>query len=295
MKTILIAGGTGLVGKKLRRKLEDEGHQVRILSRNPINENEYYWNPSKKEFDKTALQNVDTIINLSGAGVADKRWTAERKKELFDSRIETTQFLASFIDEIPQLEAYISASGITCYGFESESKLYTETDPFGDDYISQLVKDWETAADLFSSHCRVVKMRIAVVLDHNGGALNKMSQAIRLGIGSPLGSGTQIIQWVHISDLVNAFNHVITYPLSGSFNVVGGNVNNKNFMKAIAQALKKPFWMPNVPSFVFKLLFGEMSVILLKGVNVSSQKIVDTGFKFEYVELDIALVDLLKS
>ena len=293
MKTILIAGGTGLVGKKLQEKFETEGHEVRILSRNPKKDNEYLWNPSLHEIDKRALKNVDTIINLSGAGIADKRWTKLRKKELFDSRIQTTAFLLKQIHDLPKLECYISASGITCYGFDNDTKFYQESDPFGEDYMSQLVQNWENAADLFATHCRVVKMRISVVLDGKSGALSKMSQAIRLGFGSPLGNGKQILQWVHISDLTNAFYHVATHPLAGSFNIVGGNDSNKTFMKATAKILKKPFWMPSVPAFLLKILLGEMSMILLKGINASNQKIRNTGFEFKHVDLEETLTDLL--
>lgn len=293
MKTILIAGGTGLVGQKLRLLLEKKGHTVKILTRTPREKNQYRWNPQKLEIDKEACKNVSILINLCGENVADKRWTKHRKKLLFDSRIGTTQLLESYASEMSSLECYISASGINSYGFENDEKVYTESDPFGSDYMSQLVKDWEIAADLFSRHCRVVKMRISVVLDRNGGALKKMSQSIRMGMGSALGSGKQMIPWVHSTDLARAFDHVIENPIEGPVNIIGGNDNNKGFMQSIAKVLKKPFWFPNVPGFILRLILGEMSVIILKGIKASNQKIIDSGFQFEFTELDEAMENLL--
>lgn len=190
-------------------------------------------------------------------------------------------------------QVYISASGINSYGFEDDNKIYVESDSFGSDYMSQLVKDWENAADLFLPHCRVVKMRISVVLDKEGGALKKMSQSIRLGIGSPLGSGKQMIPWVHITDLARVFDHVIDNPIEGPVNIVAGNDSNKRFFQSIANVLNKPFWLPNVPGFILRLILGEMSIIVLKGIKASNQKIIDSGFQFEFTELDKTMENLL--
>lgn len=294
MKTILIAGGTGLVGRKLQLLFKSKGYITKILTRNPKSEDQYRWNPERKEIDPLALKDVNILINLCGENVADQRWTKKRKKLLFDSRIGTTEFLVSLVHQMSQLECYISASGINSYGFENDEKVYIESDPFGTDYMSQLVKDWENAADLFAKHCRVVKMRISVVLDKDGGAMKKMSQSIRMGVGSPLGNGKQMIPWVHISDLARSFDHVITHSIDGPVNILGGNDSNKNFMKAIANTLKKPFWFPAVPTFLLRLVLGEMSVIILKGIKASNQKIVDSGFQFEFTELDETMNDLLK-
>lgn len=294
MKTILIAGGTGLVGRKLQLLFQSKGYQVNVLTRNPKIENQFKWNPANKEIDPLALKDVQVLINLCGENVADQRWSKRRKQLLFDSRIGTTEFLVSLIHQMPQLECYVSASGINSYGFEDDDKTYVESDAFGKDYMSQLVHDWENAADLFAEHCRVIKMRISVVLDKDGGAMKKMSQSIQLGVGSPLGNGKQMIPWVHISDLANAFDHVITHSIEGPVNILGGNHTNKSFMKAIATTLKKPFWFPAVPSFLLKLILGEMSIIILKGIKASNQKIVASGFQFEYTELNETMRDLLK-
>ncbi len=286
MKTILIAGGTGFIGRRIQKLLEKSNYKVFILSRSPKSDNEFYWNPSKGEIDKKALEHVSTIINLCGAGIGDNRWTTKRKEELYLSRIEPTKFLYSLINDLPDLESYISASGITCYGFDDDLKLYSEEDSFGSDYLSQLVKSWENAANLFESDCRVVKMRTAVVLDEKEGALSKIAKPIQFGIGSAIGDGKQIMSWVHIDDLTNAFLFAIQHPIAGSFNIVGGNRSNNEFSKTLAKVLQKPFFFPKIPAFIMKLIFGEMAVILLKGVNVSNQKIVDAGFKFQFTDLD---------
>jgi uncharacterized protein (TIGR01777 family) len=289
METIMIAGGTGLIGQALEKKLLSKGHAVRILTRNPTQKNHYYWNPSKKEIDEIALQEVTVFINLSGAGIAEKRWTSARKLELAASRIGTNTFLASKLSKFPKLKQFISSSGINCYPLDNTSKIYTEEDDFGTDYLSQLVKDWEASADLFEKKCVVAKIRTAVVLSPNGGALSKMIPAIKMGIGSPLGSGNQAMAWIHIDDLVDLFTFVLENKLAGAYNAVTACTSNKNFMKSLANHLNKPFWFPNVPSFVLKIIFGEMSTVLLDGVQVSNQKITDLGFKFHKNILEQAL------
>ena len=294
MKTILIAGGTGFIGRRIQKLLENSNYKVSILSRSPKKSNEFQWDPSKGEIDKKALENVSAIINLCGSGIGDKRWTAKRKEELFHSRIEPTKFLYSLINDLPDLECYISASGISCYGFEDNQKIYSEEDPFGSDYLSQLVKSWENVANLFESQCRVVKMRTAVVLDEKEGALSKIAKPIQIGIGSALGDGKQIMSWVHIDDLTNAFLFAIQNTIAGSFNIVGGNHSNLEFSSLLAKTLNKPFFFPKVPAFILNLILGEMAVIVLKGVIVSNQKIVDAGFKFHFTDLEKTFKEVYK-
>ena len=294
MKTILIAGGTGFTGRKIQALLEEKGYNVNILTRNPKQKNEFRWDLEQKQIDTKAFENVVSIINLCGANIGEKRWSTKRKKELLDSRIESTKFLYTQIQNIPNLESYISASGITCYGFEDDTKTYSEEDPFGSDYLSQLVKEWEITADLFLTHCRVVKMRTAVVLDKEQGALPKISLPIRFGIGSPIGTGKQSTSWVHITDLTNAYLYAIENTIIGAFNIVGGNESNKEFSEKLAKTIHKPFWFPNVPAFILQLLLGEMSIILLKGNTASNQKMIDAGFQFKFLKVQDAFEDLYK-
>lgn len=294
MKKILIAGGTGLVGKQLSKTLTEQGHVVSVLSRNPKGKDQFFWNPSEGKIDESCLEDVEVLINLSGAGIADQRWTDSRKKELYDSRIGTNTFLAQQIEKIPKLEHFITSSGINAYGFDNPEMEYSESDPFGTDYVSQLVKEWEESADQFNVKCKVAKIRTAIVLDPNGGALTKMLTPIKMGIGSPLGSGEQTMCWIHSEDLAQLFSHVIEHKLEGAFNAIGGYCSNKEFMQSISSELNKPFWFPSVPAFSLKLLFGEMAILLLKGMKASNKKIISTGFTFKYENLKDALKDVLR-
>lgn len=293
MKKIVIAGGTGLIGQKLEEHLSSKGHEVLILTRSPKSANHIYWDPTKGEIDKEKLESVEVIVNLTGAGIADKRWTDSRKKVLFDSRINTTDFLFERVDDFPKLTQYVSASGITCYGYISIGREFKENDPFGSDYLSNLVKDWENHADQFSTKgISVSKIRISMVLSESGGALDRLKKIAKIGLASPLGNGKQEMTWIHETDLVRLFDHVISHALNGSWNALNDYCSNKEFMKALANRFNKSMWMPNVPGFVMKLAFGEMSEMLLKGVPVSNQAIKNTGFTFNYSSLKEALSDL---
>lgn len=292
-KNIVIAGGSGLIGNQLTKVLRDQGHTVSILSRSPKGNDQFYWDPKKSEIDLSILTEVEVLINLSGAGISDKRWTDNYKKILFDSRIGTNTFLYSHVDSMLKLEQFISSSGINCYGYDDPQKVCTEKDPYGKDFISQLVKDWEESADLFKDKCKVVKIRTAVVLDPNGGALKKILPPIKMGIGSPLGSGEQMMCWIHSEDLARIFAYTIERAIEGTFNAVSDYVTNKDFNKAIADQLDKPFWFPSVPAFLLKILFGEMAILILNGNKVSNEKIKSTGFVFDYPTLDKALKDVL--
>ena len=293
MKKIVIAGGTGLIGQKLEKQLESSGHEVFILTRSPKANNHIYWNPAKGEIDKEKLGGIDVIVNLTGAGIADKRWTESRKKVLYDSRINTTDFLFEHLNDFPNLTQYVSASGINCYGYDSIGREYVETDPFGSDYLSSLVESWEEHADQFSKKgIGVSKIRISMVLSDRGGALDRLKKIAKIGLASPLGSGKQEMTWIHEKDLVRLFDHVIANGLNGCWNALNTYNSNKEFMKSLAKRFNKSMWMPNVPGFAMKLAFGEMSEMLLKGVPVSNEAILNTGFQFSYSNLEDAFASL---
>lgn len=293
-KNILVAGGSGLIGRKLVMKLRQDGHTVRVLSRHP-KADECLWDPVKGILKVTDAEKVEVIINLSGAGIGDKRWTKERKRELHASRIGTNRFLFSNRSMFPNLEHFISSSGINCYGYDHPERIHEEDDAFGSDYVSVLVKEWEESADLFKETCRVTKIRTSVVLDKDGGALAKMLPVIMMGIGSPLGSGKQRMPWIHIDDLTGIFAHVIDGAIEGTFNALSTSPSNKEFMQSLSRAVNKPFFMPSVPAFALKLLFGEMSGILLNGLQASNEKIRSTGYQFKYGDLNSALKSLFQS
>lgn len=294
MKTIVVAGGTGLIGKRLVNLLRDSGYKVNVLSRKPKNEGEFYWDPRESQIDESAIADAAVFINLSGAGIADEKWTHNRKLYLQQSRVGTNVFLYGMREKMPKLEQFICASGINAYGFKDPSKIYVESDPYGGDFVSQLVKVWELSAEQFKSVVKVATVRTAVVLDGNGGALQKMVPIVKKGIGSALGSGEQMMPWIHAEDLVKMYLHIIQHQLEGPFNAVADTTSNKDFMHCIAKVLHKPFWFPKVPGFVMRMMYGEMSIILLNGIKASNEKINKTGFRFQYNNLEAALKETLQ-
>jgi uncharacterized protein (TIGR01777 family) len=292
-KKILIAGGTGLIGKQLTIYLRKQGHMVDVLTRNPKHPGEYKWDPERQVLDYPKLSQIEVLINLSGAGIGDARWTDSRKEELIRSRVGTNRFLFEKASQMVSLEQFISSSGINAYGFSRSTEPYKENDPFGNDFVSALVRSWEESADLFQVKCKVCKLRTAVVLDAKGGALKKMLPPVKMGIGSPLGKGDQIMSWIHTDDLLRIFQHVITQQLEGPYNALAANTSNAELMKTLAKVLNKPFFFPKVPEFVLKLAFGEMSELLLQGVSADNSKLRSTGFEFDHSELESTLKALL--
>lgn len=289
-RIVLIAGGSGLIGIEVQKELNKCGHEVRILTRQENPQAPYFhWNPKKKEIDQAAIKGVQVIINLAGAGIADKKWSEKRKEEIFNSRIKPTQFLHEISQNMPALTQYISASGITCYGFEDPIKIYKESDEFGTDFLSTVVRRWEEVADLFSPQQKVAKIRTGVVLTEKGGALPKISATIRNYVGAPLGSGEQKMPWITLKDIARIYAHAVNQQLDGAYNASCANISNGKLTKEVAKHLKKPLWLPKVPGVVLKLALGEMSSLVLEGVRIDNSKILDTGFEFKHKTIDEAL------
>lgn len=294
---ILITGGSGMVGSHLCAKLADKGYQVTVMTRKQdtlpypsISLEEIIHNPP-------FLKQFQYIIHLAGANISDKRWTDKRKKEIVESRVKPAEQLFSIVKslEIP-LKAFISASAVGYYGTVTSNKVFEEDDASGNDFLSHVCKKWEDAADLFSSiGARVVKIRTSVVLSDSKSALQLMEKPVKMNLASPLGSGNQYIPWIHIEDLCNIYIKAIEdSAMVGVYNAASpAHATNKEFIKTLSGVLKKPFWNVNVPSFTLKLLFGEMSSILLKGSRICSKKIQNTGYCFSYPTLTPALKNLL--
>ena len=291
MAKILVTGGTGLVGRRLTALLTEKNHEVRILSRNPKNENEFKWDYSKGFLDDKAIENIDYIIHLAGAGIADKRWTKERKEVILNSRVATANLIFDKIkaQNIP-LKGFISASGSNYYGAQTTAKVFKESDAVGTDFLGQVCLKWEAAANQFKDlNIPVTILRTGVVLSKTGGALEKM----RTPIVSPLGSGNQYMAWIHIDDLCNLYIKAIEETFVGVYNAVSPEFHtSKTFSKALAKAIKRPFLPIAVPGFLLKLVFGELAIILLHGSRLSSDKIKEKGFIFKYKELALALKNL---
>lgn len=296
---VLITGAGGLIARELSKQLENN-YTVRFLTRKKKHDHEFEWDLSKGTIDGKALEGISHVIHLAGANISEKRWTDERKKELISSRIDSAGLILKSLEQKSiRFKSFISASGINYYGTETTEKIFAEEDGPGNDFLSDVVVQWEKAADVFKERNiaeRVIKFRTAVVLSEKDGALKKMLPTIKMGIGSPLGTGKQYMPWIHIKDICSMYEFALKNPeMEGAFNAVAPeHITNKELTETIAQVLKKPLFMPNVPAFVLKLVFGELSDAVLKGSRASSEKILETGFRFEFPDLKKALEDLLK-
>lgn len=287
MEQVLIAGGTGFIGNYLKEYLSAYGWKVAILTRSrskALSEGFYFWNPTKREIDQRVIQKTSVLINLSGSGIAEKRWNKKRIGELYDSRLVPTQFLIETFKESKSLKAVIQASGGTCYGY-SKKECYVESDPYGKDVIGELTKAWEKSAQEFATFSNLTLMRLGIVLGKDGGALPKLAATIKLGVGSALGSGKQLMPWIHIEDVARFCIWTIESNRSGTFNLAAGNCSNSEITQAIAKSLNKPIFMPNVPAFVLKIVLGKRSELLLESVCLSNGKLKENGFNFYYSDL----------
>ena len=297
---ILITGGSGLVGSSLTKVLLGMNYDVAILTRNPSNDPDvkhYFWDPSKLLIDEDALIDVDCIVHLAGTNISDRRWTNKQKKEIYSSRVESAEFLYQKIKnlDIP-LKSFVTSSAVGCYGTTTSDKIYTEQDDNSDDYLGQLCTQWETKADQFINlGCKVSKVRTGIVLSSEGGALPKMMFPINWYIGASLGSGNQYIPWIHIDDLCTIYKSLINENIPyGVYNgVAPETITNNDLTSIIAEVLNKPLWLPNIPSWLLKIIFGEMSSILTNGSRISSKKLIQSGFKFNYTSINSAIHNLV--
>lgn len=288
-RNIVIAGGTGLIGEQLVDELRKRGHDVRVLSRSQKGKGFFHWSPKDKKVDPAAFENADAIINLAGAGIADKKWTEKRKKVIVDSRVKSTQVLHEASKDVATLRQYISASGINCYGYDQPERFHPETDNFGNDFLSTVVKRWEEAADLFQNRCKVTKVRTGVVLTDKGGALPTIAKTVKSYIGAPLGNGEQWMPWLTREDMVRIYIHLLENECDGAYNAVAKNTSNKTFTKTLGKVLKKPILPIHVPAFVMRVALGEMASMVLEGLKADHSKLKDTGFQFEHTDLGEAL------
>ncbi|OJJ17175.1 TIGR01777 family protein [marine bacterium AO1-C] len=299
-KKILITGGTGLIGKRLTQFLLEKDYSVRYLSRSKrsIKGVEVFeWHPQEGKIDKEAFADIDGIVHLAGAGVADKRWTDSRKKEILESRTQSTTLLVSTIEALGiSPEVFVGASAIGYYGIDTGEQLLDESSQAGGDFLANVTKQWEESSEEFTKKgIRAVKVRVGVVLSTESGALPKLLQPIRLGLGAPLGSGKQYLSWIHIDDIARIFLYALENDqLQGAYNGVAPNpVTNAEMTKMIASVIHRPAFLPNVPSFMLKIMLGEMASIVIDGNRVSSKKIANSGFEFKFPDLKQALEQLL--
>lgn len=295
---IVIAGGTGLIGRALSSRLDYAGHEVVVLSRHPRPTNGArvaQWDGRSPGDWQAELRRADALINLCGAGIGEARWTPARKRALADSRILPSIALAeacAAVEDPPKV--LLQASGVGFYG-TSETTTFYESSPPGDDFLARLAQEWENAgADELPSATRRVILRMGVVWSGEGGALGQLLLPFRFFAGGPIGSGRQFLPWIHIDDVTAAIEFLAGInQIAGPVNLVAPEVpTNTELARAIAEALHRPSWFP-IPAWLMRLALGEMSTLVLDGQRVIARVLQEAGFRFSYPDVRSALAQIL--
>lgn len=298
---VLMTGVTGLIGRALSRRLKDEGHTVAGFSRTPERAGQlaldalYKWEPQAGPPPPESLAGVDAVVHLAGEPIADGRWSDERKKRMRDSRILSTRNLVEGMRAAAMKpEVFVSSSAVGIYGDRGDEVLDENSAP-AEDFLGKLCQEWEMeAARARDLGVRTVEVRTGVVLSKEGGALAKMLPAFKFGVAGPLGNGRQWFPWIHIDDIVGLYHFALTnrslnYPINGT---APGVVTNAEFTKELGSVLHRPAFIP-VPEFGLKLLFGEMSVVLVASQRALPKAAEQAGYEFKYRDLKPALESLV--
>ena len=310
MATVLITGGTGLIGSRLSELLIEKGYQVIVLTRNKKKQNKddasnpsyAIWNPAKAIIDTKAIQEADYIINLAGAGIADKRWTAKRKVVIAESRMKSSQLIVRALKEnANKVKAVINASAMGWYGDDSrlqkQDKSFTEDMSAAPGFMGETCKAWEESIEPVTAiGKRLVKIRTGLVLSIKGGALKEFALTARFGIAAILGNGKQMLSWIHIDDICRIYIHAIeNEQINGAYNAAAPRpVDNKTLVIELAKKMKGSFYIvAYVPRFILKWILGEMSSELVKSLTLNDDKIRATGFQFIFPSVEAALNDLV--
>ena len=293
-KTILVTGASGFVGRALCQHLSQHGYRLRQLARRV--DAEYTWEPAKGQLDPRQLDGVDVVVHLAGEPIA-QRWTPAVKQRILQSRVASTELLVQAMLAQAKAPALILASGINYYGYQV-TETVQESSALGDGFLADVCSAWEAAADpLRAAGARVCCVRTGVVLGSGGGALAKMLPAFRLGLGGRLGSGTQMMSWISLADLVRVYEAVISEDhFQGPLNAVAPSaVSNRAFTEALGTTIRRPTVLP-MPSWLVRALFGRMAEeTLLANLNVQPSCLEAVGFQWTAPNVKAALTSILKS
>ncbi|GAL00308.1 cell division inhibitor [Nonlabens ulvanivorans] len=300
---VLITGATGLVGSQIADLFISKGHTVHYLTtrssaiRTEPNYKGFLWNVKNMTIDSSCIDGVDTIIHLAGESVF-QRWTAAAKESIMSSRIDSTQLLVDLLkDNDHKVQQVITASAIGIYPDDQDAEAFKENDipPYADNYLADVCIAWESIAQQFrETGVKLSIVRIGIVLAAQGGALEQMAQPVKFYAGAGFGNGKMWQSWIAIDDLVGIFYYMSENRLEGVYNGVAPHpVRNRPMMEAIGKAMGKPVFLPNVPKFVMKLMLGEMAAVVLSSQHVSSARIEEAGFQFQYPQLNQALKQYL--
>jgi len=292
---VVIAGGSGFLGQALQDHLRRPGHTATVLTRRPRASDQVAWTPDGTAGPwAAALDGADAVVNLSGEGIADARWTAARKAALRSSRLLSTRSIVAAMRTLSKPPVLLNASGVGYYG-DRGTEFVTEESPAGNDFLADLCVEWEREAEQAAPLARVVVLRNGVVLHPSDGALKKMLLPFRLGAGGPLGAGAQYLSWIHLADWVELITWLMQQPdARGAFNVTAPSpATNADFTRALGRAVNRPAFIP-VPAFALRLALGELADTLLTGQRAIPARAIDLRFTFRFSEIEPALRDLLR-
>ena len=299
---VLITGATGLIGSQIIEDCIKSNIKVNFLttSKSKITKsnlvNGYYWDPNKKIIDLECFREVNSIITLSGSSIF-KLWTSGNRRRILDSRVESLNFLRqSIIDNNISIKRIVSASGISLYPNSKEREFLENEKTFDDSFLAEVINSWEVAANLFKNiGINVSIIRIGLVLSIKGGVLKETLMPMNFGFGIVFGHGEQWQSWIHIEDISRIFLFIMENNLDGVYNGVSNNpVKNIEFTRIISVIHQKPMIIIKIPKIFFRILFGEMHVLLFKSHKISSRKIQDEGFSFKFANLKDAIKDIIR-
>lgn len=299
---VLITGGTGFIGVKLKNTLVEKGYQVHVLVRDvskyssSLQVKYFEWNTQSLTIDSNAFEGVEAIINLAGKNI-NCRWNTKNKQEILESRLRASKTLYNFLStNSHQVKHILHASAIGIYPSSLHNQYDENQEEFNNAFLGSICQQWEKANTSFEQlGIKNAFVRIGLVLDSKQGALPEMKKLVAFGIGNRLGTGKQYYSWIHQADLIRLMLHIVENQLEGIYNGVSSEpVTQFEFNNELAFVLKKRFWIPQIPSLLFKIGLGERSQLLLDSQYVMNQKILDSGFTFQFTNVQAALKEIFK-